>query len=143
MTEVHHNTRAQLNRAQIRATAENATRWDGCRRAKVRMDIAVVCLEEAKAKAVRKKRQVIVHAAANRHSRTPSVGIVITASVRVGTAQVCPANEAMREESEIIHRSPEYGTGRPSVETVIHAVRMGSKLHLGTNILIEIVGNAT
>src|ERR1700738_4041474 len=102
------------------------------------MDPAIICLEESQRKAVAKKRQVIVHAAAGRQGWPPLIRIVVNGVLRVRTAKPTGTHQPMGEERKVLHRGTEDRSSRDAVETVILAVWMHGPDNLTTGILVHV-----
>src|ERR1700732_4753631 len=110
------------------------------------MDPAIVCLEKPQRKAVVKKRQVIVHAAAGRQGWSPLIRIVINGVLRVRPTKPSSTHQPMGEERKVLHRGAENWSRRNTVETIILAVRMHGPDNLAAGILVHVIrptANAT
>jgi hypothetical protein len=108
------------------------------------MDVAIVRLEETEREAVVKEWKVVVHTTTGCKCRSPHPGIVVLEGVvRVRTNQLSATGEAVGEQREVLHGSPEDGAGRRGIQSVVLAIRMGYKDDFAAEVLIEVVGAAS
>src|SRR6185312_16402859 len=89
------------------------------------------------------ERQIVIHTAASRQSRTPLKRIEVGAVMRIRTIHASCTGKAMRKQGEVLHRSAEDRAGRRSVDIVVLAIRMRREDHLRTNIFVEVVRTTT
>ena len=145
MAEVSHNARAQLNCVQVRAPAKNTDCRNRRLRAVVFMHPAVVCLEQAKAEAVVEERNVVVHAAADCQSGSPSVGFVLKRrrNFAVRSAKTSSADQSVGKHCEVFHGEATDQTAGDSRHAIVRAVRMVAVDNLAAEVLVEVVRTTT
>ena len=115
MAEVKHKTAAQVDGVDVGASATGADRGSGGVRTEVSMNVAIVCLKQAKRDAYLAvvKRKVVVHTATSREADAPLVGIVRVASSRliVRAQKIGTTYKAMCEYRKVFHWCTEDGAG--------------------------------
>ncbi len=103
----------------------------------VRVEVFVVCLEQAQAKMAAQERQGVIHTAADGQRRAVGVGLM------VGATQPYKTGICVDKRGDLRRRVAEYHTELAGRGSVIVAIGMIRVFNLSTHVAVEVVGNAS